>query len=488
METKPTMNTSRALSFVLTLAVAGVAGCPSDKERAAPEEAPTSKSTPSATAVASASASSSSNAASSIPAKPATLRPVPYLEKEITGWTRLARVDGALLVSSEDRIGRLDGEKIEWLGKVPAPLPAFGSASCVNQMSGKYPDRIDVVYSSNNGRAPMPTYMALTGKGEGYRFAPGGGAGGVIGFATIGETTLMMGYGYEGYETIRVRGPIMARIPTRPEPAGCKPGEVQHDEYRKGYAVVPDAFGASEDGTVILVGMLCGKRPAAEVWDKDGKSKIHELGEWAKEMSYTTLLLPGPGDVSWIVNAGSKPILEYRGGKFSPLPVLPNLTSAFVSSSKVLHAVDGQSIYRYADGAFTKVADVVWPHSGMQIEEWGGTFYAMIAGTLQRLEPAEPIVHAEGCKTPFVYLYDVSPKSEPNYSFPTTRKALATFDKVGDIQLLEFVEGVRRLGIKVPDAKTGEAVIAHVRSSMKDENPVLLCYEPKTPRIIDMKK
>ncbi|MBL9021145.1 MAG: hypothetical protein JNL21_03045 [Myxococcales bacterium] len=481
------MNTSRALSLLLALAVAGAAGCPSDKERAAPEEAPTSKPTPSATAVASASGSTS-NAASSIPAKPPTLRPVRYLESELKDAVRIFRAEGGVLVAMVDRVGRLDGSKVEWLGKVPPPPPFVGNTSFVYWVSGKYPDQIDVVFSSNNGRAPMPTYMALTGKGESYTFAPGGGAGGVIGFATTGESTLMLGYGWEGYETIRVRGPVLARVPTRPEPGGCKPGEVQHDEYRKGYAVVPDAYGASEDGTVILVGMLCGKRSAAEVWDKDGKSKIHELGEWLKETNYNTLLLHGAGDVSWIVAQGNSPILQYHEGKFAPLPVLPNLTTAFVSSNKVLHAVDGQSIYRYADGAFTKVADVVWPDRDMHIEEWGGTFYATVGGTLHRLEPAEPITYADGCKTPFVYLYDVSPKSEPNYSFPTTRKALATFDKVADIQLLEFVEGVRRLGIKVPDAKTGEAVIAHVRASMKDENPALLCYEPKTPRIIDMKK
>lgn len=480
------MKPSRALSLILLLAVAGVAGCPSDKERAAPDEAPTSKPEPSATAVVS--ASSSANATSAVPAKPPTLRAVRYLESELKEGVRLFRVDGALLVATGDRVGRLDGAKVEWIGKVPPPPPFIGNASLVYQVSGKYPEPIDVVFSSNNGRAPMPTYMALTGKGESHTFAPGGGAGGVIGFATTGESTLMLGYGWEGYETIRVRGPILARVPTRPEPGGCKPGEVMHDEYRKGYAVVPDAYGASEDGTVILVGMLCGKRPAAEVWDKEGKSKIHDLSAWLKETSYDTVLLHGKGDVSWIANAGSSPIVEHRGGQFAPLPVLPNLTSAFVSSDRVLHAVDGQSIYRYANGAFTKVADVVWPDRHMQIEEWGGTFYAALGGTLHRLEPADPITYAEGCKKPFVYLYDVSPKSELNYSFPTTRKALATFDKVADIQLVEFQEGVRRLGIQVPDAKTGEAVIAHVRASMKDESPVLLCYEPKTPRIIDMKK
>jgi hypothetical protein len=419
---------------------------------------------------------------------PPTLKAVPYLTEESTG--RLFSAEGALLVASGDRVGRLVEGKVEWLGQVP-PSAAWvgGGPSYVTWAGGRYPDRVDVMYSSNNGRAPMPTYKPLTGEGGGLTLAPGGGFGSVVGFATVGESTLMMNHTFEGYQVVRVRGPVLARIPTKPDAGGCKEGEVRNDEYTKGYAIEPHAFGASADGTVVLAGMRCGRKgaAAAEVWDKDGKSKIHDLSTWVKEIDYDTRLLHGPGEVSWIVTSGNTPIVEYRDGRFAPLPALPNLTTAFVSSARVLHVLDGQSIYAWTGGAFQKVADVVWPDRSMDIHELGGRFFTSVGMKIHRFEPAEPIVFTETCKTPFVYLYDVSPKSEPNFSFPATRKALSTFERLGDLSLVEFVEGVRRLGLTVPDAKTGEAVIAHVRANMKDENPKLLCYTPKSPRVIEMK-
>jgi hypothetical protein len=96
-------------------------------------------------------------------------------------------------------------------------------------------------------------------------------------------------------------------------------------------------------------------------------------------------------------------------------------------------------------------------------------------------------MHA-ACATPFVFLYDVSPKSEPTFTFPTTRKALSTFDKLDRIGLVEFDENGRRLGITVPDKAVGEAVMAHVVANMKDEKPRLICYQPKAPRTIKLDK
>ena len=90
------------------------------------------------------------------------------------------------------------------------------------------------------------------------------------------------------------------------------------------------------------------------------------------------------------------------------------------------------------------------------------------------------------CKTPFVYLYEVSWKNEPKYTFPTTRKALSTFPQVADITLVEYWEGARSLGVQVKSKEQGEAVAAHVKATMKDEHPELICYAPKKPRVIEM--
>lgn len=72
---------------------------------------------------------------------------------------------------------------------------------------------------------------------------------------------------------------------------------------------------------------------------------------------------------------------------------------------------------------------------------------------------------------------------EPWFTFPTTRKALSSFSQAKDISLVEFVEAGRKLGVVVPSREVGEAVVAHVKATMKDEKPELLCYEPRSPKL-----
>jgi len=95
-------------------------------------------------------------------------------------------------------------------------------------------------------------------------------------------------------------------------------------------------------------------------------------------------------------------------------------------------------------------------------------------------------VDEDECKTWFVDLYAVSHKNDKKYTYPTTRKALASFPDVSKIGLVEFQGDSRRLGITVQSRKQGEAVAAHVRDTMKDENPRIFCYAPKKPRQIPM--
>ena len=108
---------------------------------------------------------------------------------------------------------------------------------------------------------------------------------------------------------------------------------------------------------------------------------------------------------------------------------------------------------------------------------------------VSRLRPTTQGAAApEACATPLVYLYEVSWKNEKNYSYPSTRKALSTFAEVDAINLVEFEDGNhRRLGITVSSKAQGEAVVAHVKATMKDESPRLLCFKPeKGVRKIDM--
>ena len=105
-----------------------------------------------------------------------------------------------------------------------------------------------------------------------------------------------------------------------------------------------------------------------------------------------------------------------------------------------------------------------------------------------RLRPAPSTEYTSSCTTPFVHLYDVSPKNDRKFTFPGTRKGLATFADVAKINLVEFNDGGYRLGLTVPDRATADAVIAHLATTMKDEHPRLLCYTPKDVRSVPIKK
>ena len=87
---------------------------------------------------------------------------------------------------------------------------------------------------------------------------------------------------------------------------------------------------------------------------------------------------------------------------------------------------------------------------------------------------------AEGCATPLVFLYDISEQSPQGFDFPMTRKALATFEGLADISLIEFAHASKRkLGVRVPSAEVGRKVVAHVLATMKNERPELVCFDPK---------
>lgn len=397
-------------------------------------------------------------------------------------------VDGAVLVAAGTRVGRVTEAGVEWLGAIQAERPAFGP-NAIDWVGGSYPDGVDVTYSNLNGRAPSPTYQPLTGKGDSSIFSPGGGMGWIAGVARIGETTLVSGYSNtDGYLIVHARGPKLERKSQTQKEAGCpdKP-RGEYEFLPRPPAVPPYVFGATADGTLFALGTLCDDQgPAAEVWDpKTGKSKIHKLGEWMKDIGFLTKLLPDPGDVMWLAGDEGGPIVQYEAGTLKALEVPgEKVVDVFVSTDRVLHASDGTTIRRLEKGAWVDVARLAWFTKLGSITAHEGTFWTTLGSGLAVLRPTAPVAYHEECKTPFVYLYDVSPLSEPTYTFPTTRKALATFKDVDRLGLVDFLEGNRRLGITVPSKEIGEAVIAHVRANMKDEDPKLLCYVPTKKRDI----
>jgi hypothetical protein len=395
-------------------------------------------------------------------------------------------VEGAIMVAEGVRLGRIVDEKVEWLPK-KLPESAFGSPNTIDSVHGRWPDSIGVVFSNTNGRASQPAYYPMTGAGMEYVSTPGSGLGQIYGVARLGATTLVGARTHGGVEFAAVRG-VVARKPQTPEQAGCKAGEVS--EFNPSpIGVTPTGIESTPDGSLVSIGTLCEKRGvAAEVWDKNGKSRIIDLSRWWKKLNYKVTLLKGDGDELWAYSDRWAPVLHYRDGEFEAVPTLEwPIQAVFVSTRGVLHANDGTMLFRYEGGKWTPIGQLAKPDSISTIAmDEKGTIWV---GGVYRLRPGPGAGGArEACKTHFVHLYEVSWKNDNKFTYPATRKALSTFSEVADLGLVEFGERYdRRLGITVKSRTQGEAVMTHLKETMKDEAPMLTCFEPgKNARKIDM--
>lgn len=400
---------------------------------------------------------------------------------------RFHPITGAFMVVDGLRVGRLVDDKIEWVGTLPEMNQYLGGSS-LGEVTGVWPD-VEVSFSSLNGRAEQPSIYPMAGtKGRTVRFGEGGGIGWIRGVVRLGKTTLVAGSDmFQGSRFETLRGPGLVIKPITAEKFGCTAEEGRYQGNEVPLALPFSAVGVTEKGTLVTVGDLCDqqKRPGAEIWDEPGKSRIVELGELIKQFDYFPKVVPGKGDELWISSKSS--LLHYRDGKFESLPMpMHKLTSIFVSPDGKFHGISKRQLLRFDDGKWTPIARLphgLEPHTITMDEK--GTIWIGHDG-IAKLREADADIPDKPCPTPFVYLYDVSWKNENKYTFPTTRKALASFPDVAKIKLVEYNDWGRKLGVQVETEAQGEAIMAHIKATMKDESPELLCMVPQNPRVIDM--
>ncbi len=467
METRPR-------TVILSLALlAGAASC-KDKPTPRPDPAPPP---------AASSAAPIANAAAPLPGVP-TLIAEKFAPAAGTP-DALYPVEGALMVAQGLRVGRIVGDSIEWIGQIPKDNPPFGQ-SILQGVHGVWPDGIGALYISN-GRAPQPTYVSITGKGTRHVFGEGGSPSRFHGVFRLGETIVAAGWTMgTGTEFIPVRGRPVARIQITQEQAGCKPGDKDHpDLWPEEKALRIESIQATRQGTLVAVGGLCAQRTmTAEVWDTAGKAKLVDLSRfWSKHASYPDLV-QGSGDELWAWAGAWEPILRYHEGGFEvvPWPERP-IEAIFSSPEGQLHAFDGEVIFRLGEGKWIPFARVQ-PAEGQKLGLYGfafqdGALWGTSRGAVYRFREG-PRAEIPACTTPFVYLYKSSYKNDAKFTYPSTQKALAAFPEAASIGFVEFGQGYsRHVGVIVKDRAQGEALVAHVKATMKDESPRLFCFEPK---------
>lgn len=434
----------------------------------------------------SASASSSARSAS-MPPKEGLPLLVPDAPIPATKGYDFYPIKGAFLVRDGMRVGRLVDDKIEWVGTLPEINDSLGG-SYIDDITGVWPD-VEVAFSAMNGRAAQPSIFPMGGtKGRTVRFGEGGGIGWIRGIVHVDKTTLVAGSDmFMGSRFETLRGPGLVIKPITAEKFGCNPEDVRHQGGEFPIALPFSAVATTEKGTLVTIGDLCDKRkrPGAEIWETPAKSRIVELGDLLKEFDYFPKIVEGKGDELWVRFKSG--LLHYRDGKFESIPApMHKLSSLFVSPDGKFHGISKRQLMRFDDGKWTPIARLprgLEPDKIAMDEK--GTIWIDHNGISKLLE-AEQDIADEPCPTPFVYLYEVSWKNENKYTFPTTRKALASFPDVAKIKLIEYNDWGRKLGVQVESEAQAEALITHIKATMKDELPELLCTEPKHPRIIEI--
>jgi len=397
--------------------------------------------------------------------------------------------DGNIAVVEGLKVGRIVEDKIEWLDKQVSETNQALGGTQIFWVGGYWPESVDVMYRANNGRAAQPTFFPLTGKGITAVYGEGGGIGDISGVARLGPSTLIAGISHVYASFSTVRGPGVVRGRKLFAEAGCKPEELVFNPMDPQYpAIMPRGFGATGAGTVISVGVKCQNRNAAiEVWEKDQKlSKIIDLDPKVKEVDYLDVqVIAGLGDDAWI-RANSENVFYYKEGKIEKMPpVTEGAHQIFMSPNRQLYAGNSRGVHRWDKDHWTQIARFPWSKRYPRFfadkteriwESWG-------AEVFREGKSVEP---NDACVNHFVHLYDVSEDNKADFSFPTTRKALASFPEVNDLALVDFFDEQRRLGLVVKSKAQGEAVIAHLKTAMPKENPRLMCYDPKEARKIDL--
>lgn len=396
--------------------------------------------------------------------------------------------ENTVFVGMGARLGRLEEAGVEWLRWIPKDT-GFGP-NAITGAGGHYPDLYYVTYQSPIARAPAPAFLPLP-KGAPSIFSPGGGAGFMSGVAHVGETLLVAGYSnLQGYLIVSAGGKQLSRKQKLPQDAGCKGDELMPTSMGPGrHALEPYAFGATPRGSVVSLGVLCNRRnPTLEVWAPDQvESKFVEI-PWRGEILYTEVY-PGRDDALWIVDTKGARILRYDSGEVEEVAAPPGIEHA-TSRDGTLFLHHRDAIYRLdsVPGAKPKlIARLPWPVRLEGFVRGDSSYWVAREGRLYELTGGESTRFDGDCKTPFVYLYGVTPDAPKTYSFPKTRGALLKFEANEKLELLEFEAAGRNVGVRVTDGSTAKALIEHLRKAMPKEQPELICYSPSRPRSVDLK-
>lgn len=458
-------------------------------------------------AVASASAAPSAAA----PAAPRAARTIPELTfepfraegKPLTG---VFGIEGATIVTKDNVVGYIDGDRVEWIAKIPKDRASFaGVKNVISSVDGKFLDRIDLIVGSDFGRAPLEMWLPLTGKGAAPYNEPMGS--GSLTEARIGDTVLLAVSSGAGDQIVSVRGPKLTRKPTNV--AGCTKNSyymqphIPKDDFA---AVGWSAFaGTAGTGVLVSVGSWCRDfdDARAEVWPSGSTtSKLVDLKPFWHHVAYPVLLRTGEDDL-WAFNDATDPVLLFHNGQFEPIARLDApVTQVFVSTKGELRARAGNDIHRWNGKAWELVARLVNPPDG-----FGGQLVMDASDgfwTATSIETSPPSSNPIAKSTFVSEVYRArETKRLPATDLPCDSWfSLITYgyakdEAVRKRELAKLMQGYSKndglklvttrslgyrehIGVSFSSKADAEAFAAHVKTELPSSTPAVWCYTPRT--------
>ncbi|NUO53406.1 MAG: hypothetical protein HOV80_31540 [Polyangiaceae bacterium] len=510
-----------------------VVGC---GEKAKPDQDSSASSEPGAAVSASAAVPDAPPDRSPLPVKVVAdfkrLSVVGYKAHDTEGWPFGAQSSKAfrvhpfrdrMIVTQAGLLYTFDGKKLALDPKavtteqVPGETPPLGAYE-IRRLEGSFPD---VLF------ADAHFYSFMGPRQFSYRdvsYERKDGSWGVVGVLPGAVTAWKDG------RTLTLRMGKLESVPEAPE-GGVPPQSKPSDAAGcKGSAAAIDAknLTALSSGEIFLLGRRCDTGTMGVERLGAGPAVLEELPDAPKEPLKTLIAAGSPKSVYVATSGDGKPyVARFDGRAFRSIAVpdsgevealwaTPDGAAFLITYNRAQKGAPSLLVRVEPDGTVTRfiaplgrrfrglwasdkdTAFTAWDNDYGDASVLFSTKPEVIFGTppasFSEEAPASPGADAppsemaslpmpaytDACKTPFVFLYDVSPKAPPNFDFPTTRKAISTFPNLSEIKLVEFVyEKKKKLGASVPSAEVGRALITQVVRNMKDESPELSCYEPK---------
>jgi hypothetical protein len=275
--------------------------------------------------------------------------------------------------------------------------------------------------------------------------------------------------------------------------------------------VIPQAFGALKDGSLVSFGRTCTSRAMIERWKPEGgestlvaiDSKEVDLG------SPDPRFIHGPAGETYLLTGQA---FRESGGSWQEIPV-PEGGKFFVGTV----APDGALWIAGTTGTFRRHQEtwerVLMPddiESCDDLATFEGQVWATAGNVLLRqLKPGEtgtgaPIKpHADPtsaskvrkiarpgsyrCTQNLVVLYAFTKLTPDDYDFPLTRKALTGHLEFQDVRFLVTRDGgTRYFTAQVTSFEQGKKLVAHIEKTVKDAKPQLVCADPEVVREVKL--